>query len=97
MNMISANSNNEMINRFNETHLNFINALGNIANDLKEINADIDNKENILSINVLSDTDVKTFCKYCDDITNICTKIKNKVMLYEKMFETMKIISEQLN
>lgn len=95
--MISTNSDNEMINKFNESHLNFIEALNNIANDLKEINADIDNKENILSINVLSDTDVKTFCKYCDDITNTCTKIRNKVMLYEKMFETMKIISEQLN
>lgn len=95
--MISTNSNNEMINKFNENHLNFIEALGNVSNDLKEINADIDNKENILSINVLSDTDVKTFCKYCDDITNTCTKIRNKVMLYEKMFETMKIISEQLN
>ena len=97
MNMISANSNNKTVNKFNETHLNFINALGNIANDLKEINADIDNKESILSINVLNDADVKTFCEYCDDITNTCTKIKNKVMLYEKMFETMKIISEQLN
>ncbi len=95
--MISTNSNNEIINKFNENHLNFIEALGNVSNDLKEINADIDNKENILSINVLSDTDVKTFCKYCDDITNTCTKIRNKVMLYEKMFETMKIISEQLN
>lgn len=95
--MTSTNSDNEMFNKFNETHLNFIEALSNIANDLKEINADIDNKENILSINVLSDTDVKTFCKYCDDITNTCTKIRNKVMLYEKMFETMKIISEQLN
>ena len=95
--MTSTNSDNEMINKFNETHLNFIEALSNIVNDLKEINADIDNEENILSINVLSDTDVKTFCKYCDDITNTCTKIRNKVMLYEKMFETMKIISEQLN
>lgn len=95
--MISTNSNNEIVNKFNKINLNFINAIGNIANDLKEINADIDNKENILSINVLSDTDVKTFCKYCDDITNTCTKIRNKVMLYEKMFETMKIISEQLN
>lgn len=95
--MIPTNSNNEMINRFNETHLNFIEALNNIANDLKEINADIDNKESILSINVLNDADIKTFCEYCDDITNTCTKIKNKVMLYEKMFETMKIISEQLN
>lgn len=95
--MISTNSNNEIINKFNENHLNFIEVLGNVSNDLKEINADIDNKENILSINVLSDTDVKTFCKYCDDITNTCTKIRNKVMLYEKMFETMKIISEQLN
>ena len=95
--MISTNINNEIINKFNENHLNFIEVLGNVSNDLKEINADIDNKENILSINVLSDTDVKTFCKYCDDITNTCTKIRNKVMLYEKMFETMKIISEQLN
>lgn len=95
--MISTNSNNEIINKFNKNHINFIEALGNVSNELKEINADIDNKENILSINVLSDADVKTFCKYCDDITNTCTKIRNKVMLYEKMFETMKIISEQLN
>ena len=93
--MISTKSNDEIVNKFNKINLNFINALGNIANDLKEINANIDNKESILSINVLSD--VKTFCEYCDDITNTCTKIKNKVMLYEKMFETMKIISEQLN
>lgn len=95
--MISTNSNDEIVNKFNKINLNFINTLGNIANDLKEINADIDNKESILSINVLNDADVKTFCEYCDDITNTCTKIKNKVMLYEKMFETMKIISEQLN